>query len=81
MTEKRTLWKTVELFLRNKTNKTSRITLTEEETIISPDQLIGKMFNEYAISIPIKICLKTKNMKIFIHQKKALFQVKIYIKH
>ena len=77
MTENRTLWKTVKSFLADKTNKTSRITLIEEERIISQDYLIAKTFKKYFISIPIKICLKIENMKALIYQKKALFQVSL----
>ena len=53
LTENRTFWKTVKSFLADKTNKTSRITLIEEESIISKDYLIAKTFKEYFISIPI----------------------------
>ena len=35
MTENRTFWKTVELYLAHKTNKTSILTLIEEEQVIS----------------------------------------------
>ena len=35
LTENRTFWKTVKHFLTDKTNKTSRITLIEEERVIS----------------------------------------------
>ena len=37
-TENRTFWKTVKPFLTGKTNKTSRITLIEEESVISKNQ-------------------------------------------
>ena len=57
MTENRAFWKIVKLFLPDKTSKTSRITLIEEERVISQDHLIAKTFNEYFISIPIKIML------------------------
>ena len=61
MTEKRTFWKTVKPFLADKTNKTSKTTLIEEERVISQDHRIAKLFNEYFISIPIKNM--PKNMK------------------
>ena len=54
LTENGTFWKTVKPFLADKTNKTSRITLIEEERVISQDHLIAIAFNEYFISIPIK---------------------------
>ena len=47
LTENRTFWKTVKPFLTDKTNKTSRITLIEEEKVISQDHLIAKTFNKY----------------------------------
>ena len=37
-----TYWKTFKSFLTDKTNKTSRITLIEEEKVISQDHLIAK---------------------------------------
>ena len=54
LTENGTFWKTVKPFLADKTNKTSRITLIEEERVISQDHLIAKTFNEYFISTSIK---------------------------
>ena len=42
LTENRTFWKIVKHFLADKTNKTSRITLIEEEKVISQDHLIAK---------------------------------------
>ena len=54
MKENRTFWETVKSFLTEKINKTSIITLTEEEWVIFQDHLIAKTFNEYFISIPIK---------------------------
>ena len=42
LAENRTFWKTVKPFLTDKTNKTSRITLIEEERVISQDYLIAK---------------------------------------
>ena len=49
--------------LADKTNKTSRIYLIEEERVISQHQLIANTFNEYFISIAIKNMPKNKNMK------------------
>ena len=54
LTENKTFWKTVKPFLADKTNKTSRITLIEDEKTICQDIEIAKTFNEYFISIPIK---------------------------
>ena len=38
LTENRTFWKTVKAFLTGKTNKTSRMTLIEEERVICKNQ-------------------------------------------
>ena len=65
MTENRTFWKTVKPFLTDKTNKTSRITLIEEERVISQDHLIVKTFNKYFINIPIKNMPKNQEYEIF----------------
>ena len=65
MTENRTFWKTVKPFLTDKTNKTSRITLIEEERVISQDHLIAKTFNEYFINIPIKNVSKIQEYESF----------------
>ena len=61
-------------FLTDKTNKTSTITLIEEVRVISQDHLIAKTFNEV---FQLKICIKIKNKKALIHQKKTLFQVSL----
>ena len=60
-TEKITFWKTEKPFLADKTNKTSKTTLIEEERVISQDHRVAKLFSEYFISIPIKNM--PKNMK------------------
>ena len=65
MTENRTFWKTVKPFLTDKTNKTSRITLIEEERVISQDHLIAKTFSEYFINIPIKNMPKNQEYESF----------------
>ena len=65
MTENRTFWKTVKPFLTDKTNKTSRITLIEEERVISQDHLIAKTFNEYFICILIKNIAKNQAHESF----------------
>ena len=65
MAENRTFWKTVKPSLTDKTNKTSRITLIEEERVISQDHLIAKTFNEYFISIPIKNIPKNQEYESF----------------
>ena len=48
-----TFWKTVKSFLAEKSKKVSKITLIEDNQIISQDKQIAKIFNEYFISIPI----------------------------
>ena len=53
LSENRTFWKTVKPFLSEKSQKTSKITLIENEEIISDDKQIAKIFNDYFISIPI----------------------------
>ena len=65
MTENRTFWKTVKPFLTDKTNNTFRITLIEEERVISQDHLTTKKFNEYFISIPIKNMSKNQEYESF----------------
>ena len=52
--ENKTFWKNIKPFLADKTNKTSKITLIEDEKTISQDIEIAKTSNEYFISIPIK---------------------------
>ena len=65
LTESRTFWKTVTPFLTDKTNKTSRITLIEEERVMYQDHLIAKTFNEYFINIPIKNMPKNQEYESF----------------
>ena len=65
LTESRTFWKTVKPFLTDKTNKTSRITLIEEERVMYQDHLIAKTFNEYFINIPIKNMPKNQEYESF----------------
>ena len=65
LTENRTFRKTVKPFLTDKTNKTSRITLIEEERVISLDHLIAKTFNEYFINIPMKNMPKNQEYQRF----------------
>ena len=65
LTENRTFWKTAKPFLTDKTQKTSRITLIEEERVISQDHLIAKTFNEYFINIPIKNMPKNQEYENF----------------
>ena len=45
LTDNRNFWKTVKHFLTDKTSKTSRITLMEEEWFICQNHLIAKTFN------------------------------------
>ena len=65
LTENRNFWKTVKPFLTDKTNKTSRITLVEEERVISQYYLIAKTFNQYFTSIRIKNILKIQEYESF----------------
>ena len=65
LTENRTLWKTVKPFLTDKTTKTSRIALIEEERVISQDHLIVETFSKYFISIPIKNMPKNQEYESF----------------
>ena len=65
MTENRTFWKTAKHFLTDKTNKTSRLTLIEEERVIFQDHLIAKTFNECFMSILIKNMPKNQEYKCF----------------
>ena len=65
MTENRALWKTLKPFLTDKTNKTSRTTLIEEERVTSQVHLIAKTFKEYFISIPIKNMPKNQEYESF----------------
>ena len=65
MAENRTFWKTVKPFLTDKTNKTSRITLIEEERVISQDHLIVKTFSEHFINIPVKNIDKNQEYESF----------------
>ena len=65
MTENRTFWKTVKPFLTERNNKTSRITLIEEERVIAQDNLSAKTFNEYFINIPIKNMPKNQEYESF----------------
>ena len=53
LTENRTFWKTVKPFLAEKSKKVFKITLIEDNQVISQDKEIAKTFNEYCISIPI----------------------------
>ena len=45
------IWKTVKLFLADKTKASSRITLIEDENSISEDNEVAKTFNDYFINI------------------------------
>ena len=53
LTENKTFWKTVKPFLTEKSKKVSKITLIEDNQIISQDKQIANIFNEYFISIPM----------------------------
>ena len=64
MTENRTFWKTGKPFLTDKTKKTSRIILIEEERVISQDHQIVKLF-PIIPSIPIKNMPKNQEYESF----------------
>ena len=51
--ENRTIWKTAEPFLAEKSKIVSKITLIADNQTISQDKQIVKIFNKYFISIPI----------------------------
>ena len=76
-TENKTFWKNVKPFLTDKTNKTSRITLIEEERFISQDHLIVETFNEYSISIAIKNITKNQEYENFDSSEEDPFQVSL----
>ena len=76
-TENKTFWKNVKPFLTDKTNKTSRITLIEEERFISQDHLTVETFNEYSISIPIKNITKNQEYENFDSSEEDPFQVSL----
>ena len=65
LTENRTFWKTIKPFLTDKTNKTSRITLIEEERVFSQDHLIAKTFNKHFMNIPFKNMPKNQEYESF----------------
>ena len=65
MTENITFWETFKPFLTDKTINTFRITLIEEERVISQDHLTTKTFNEYFISIPIRNLSKNQEHESF----------------
>ena len=53
LTENKTFWKTAKPFLTEKSKKFSKITLIEDNQIISQDKQIANIFNEYFINIPV----------------------------
>ena len=53
LTESRTFWKSAKSFLAEKSKKAYKITLIEDNQIISQNKQNAKMFNEYFIKIPI----------------------------
>lgn len=52
LTDNSTFWKTVKPFVADKTKRFSRIVLEKDENIISEDDEIAKIFNDYFINIP-----------------------------
>ena len=53
LTENRNFWNTVKPFLAEKSKKVLKITLIEDNQMISQDKKIAKIFNEYFVSIPV----------------------------
>ena len=53
VTDNRKIWKTVKPLLSEKITKHSKITLVEDDEIISREDQIAKKFSEYFINIPI----------------------------
>ena len=75
MTDNKVFWKTVRRKISDKVKICSKITLVEDDKILSQDAEIPKTFNEYFINIPI---LNMPNNQSFLHKrvllKKILFQ-------
>ena len=53
MTDNRVFWKIVKPKISDKVKIRSKITLVEDDKILSQDAEIAKTFNEYFINIPI----------------------------
>ena len=53
MTDNRVFWKIVKSKISDKVKIRSKITLIEDDKILSQDDEIAKTFNEYFINIPI----------------------------
>ena len=53
LTESRTFWKSAKSFLAEKSKRAYKITLIEDNQIISQNKQNAKIFNEYFIKIPI----------------------------
>ena len=75
VTDNRVFWKIVQPKISDKVKIRSKITLVEDDKILSQDAEIAETFNEYFINIPI---LNTPNNQSFSTQtvllKKMLFQ-------
>ena len=69
MTDNRVFWKIVKPKISDKVKIGSKITLVEDDKILSPDADIAKTFNEYFINIPI---LKIPNNQSFFTQTRSL---------
>ena len=54
VTGNKTFWKTVKPFLSDKVKKHSKITLGEDKEIISKDDQVAKIFNEFFMNITIQ---------------------------
>ena len=74
LTKTRTFWKTVKLLLADKTTKLSRITLIEDENIISEDNETVKTFSDYFINIPTQSMSINQEFEFLDLSKRYLFQ-------
>ena len=75
VTDNRVFWKIVKPKISDKVKIRSKITLVEDDKILSQDAEIAKTFNEYFINIPILIC-QTIRVSLYkrVLLKKMLFQ-------
>ena len=72
VTDNRTFWKTAKL-LFEKVTKHSKISLVEDDKIISRDGQIAKKFSEYFMTIPILNMPSNMDINIQIYRNKILF--------
>lgn len=75
VTDNRVFWKIVKPKISDKVKIRSKITLVEDDKILSQDAEIAKTFNEYFINIPV---LNRQSIRVYSHKrvllKKILFQ-------